>query len=600
MADYGTEGNALLAQAQKQGEVVRDLKSSKAPEDQVKAAVAELLNLKNKFKEVTGKDYPAPAKQEKKKKAAPAAATPAGPVDPEKEARKAAKKAAKDAKKAAKGDKAARIAARNEAAVKKQAADLADDQSQDLYGNLALIQSTERSDTVYTQIQNLVPALANNEVTLRARVHSKRVTGRLAFVTLRQRTHTVQVVFEENATISKAMIKFIEKLNPESIVNIVGTVTEPATPVESCTQRDVEIKGKACFVVTSALPSLPLQIEDAARGENDPMAVGQDVRLDNRILDLRAEPNQAIFKLQSGVGALFRNFLLGEGFTEIHSPKIIGAASESGSTVFKLEYFGSPAFLAQSPQLYKQMAIAADFERVFEIGPVFRAEDSNTHRHLTEFTGMDFEMAFYEHYHEVLDVVDRLFVSIFKGLTEKFGHEIAMVNKQFNREPFKWLEPTLRLEWPEGIAMLREAGEVIGDFDDISTPQEKLLGRLVKEKYDTDFYILDKFPLNIRPFYTMPDAKNPAYSNSYDLMMRGEEIMSGAQRIHDPALLEERATAHGLSLDEIKAYIDAFRYGCPPHAGGGVGMERVVMLFLGLPNIRKTSLFPRDPKRMEP
>jgi aspartyl-tRNA synthetase len=246
------------------------------------------------------------------------------------------------------------------------------------------------------------------------------------------------------------------------------------------------------------------------------------------------------------------------------------------------------------------MAIAADFERVFEIGPVFRAEDSNTHRHLTEFTGMDFEMAFSEHYHEVLDVVGELFVHIFKGLSTKFADEVAVVNQQFEREPFKWLEPTLRLEWPEAIAMLREAGEEIGDFEDISTPQEKLLGKLVKAKYDTDFYILDKFPLCIRPFYTMPDPNNEAYSNSYDLMMRGEEIMSGAQRIHDPTLLEERAASHGLAMDEIKAYVDAFRYGCPPHAGGGVGMERVVMLFLGLPNIRKTSLFPRDPKRMTP
>ena len=193
-----------------------------------------------------------------------------------------------------------------------------------------------------------------------------------------------------------------------------------------------------------------------------------------------------------------------------------------------------------------------------------------------------------------------MFISIFRGLSEKYKHEIELVNKQFPRDKFTWLEPTLRIEWPEAIAMLREAGEEIGDFEDISTPQEKLLGRLVKTKYGTDFYVLDKFPLCIRPFYTMPDPHNPAYSNSYDIMMRGEEIMSGAQRIHDPALLEERAKEHGLEMHEIEAYIDAFKYGCPPHGGGGVGMERVVMLFLGLPNIRKTSLFPRDPKRVTP
>jgi aspartyl-tRNA synthetase len=279
---------------------------------------------------------------------------------------------------------------------------------------------------------------------------------------------------------------------------------------------------------------------------------------------------------------------------------MISTASESGATVFKLGYFKTHAFLAQSPQLYKQMAIASDFERVFEIGPVFRAEDSNTHRHLTEFVGMDFEMAFHEHYHEVMDMMDKLFVSIFRGLTERFGKEIAAVHKQFNREPFVWLEPSLRIEWPEGIAMLREAGVEIGDFEDISTPQEKLLGKLVKEKYGTDFYILDKFPLCIRPFYTMPDPANEGYSNSYDLMMRGEEIMSGAQRVHDPEMLVERAKSHGLEMEEIASYLEAFTFGCPPHAGGGVGLERVVMLFLGLPNIRKTSLFPRDPKRLTP
>ena len=156
------------------------------------------------------------------------------------------------------------------------------------------------------------------------------------------------------------------------------------------------------------------------------------------------------------------------------------------------------------------------------------------------------------------------------------------------------------LEFSEGIQMLREAGCEIGDYDDLSTPDEKLLGRLVKQKYDTDFFILDKYPLDVRPFYTMPDPKSEKYSNSYDMFMRGEEIVSGAQRIHDPELLSERALHHGIDLTKIKAYIDSFRYGCPPHAGGGVGMERVVMLFLGIPNIRLVSMYPRDPNRLTP
>lgn len=279
------------------------------------------------------------------------------------------------------------------------------------------------------------------------------------------------------------------------------------------------------------------------------------------------------------------------------------------------------AYLAQSPQLYKQMAIAADFDKVFTVGAVFRAEDSNTHRHLTEFVGLDLEMAFKYHYHEVLHTIGNTFTAIFKGLRDNYSREIEAVGQQFKVEPFKFLEPPLILQFSEGVAMLREAGIETGDEEDLSTPNEKLLGRLVKAKYDTDFYILDKFPLAIRPFYTMPDPNNPIYSNSYDMFMRGEEIMSGAQRIHDSEYLIERAKHHGIgeSIDcssaedlililfhsltdtsKIAAYIDAFRYGCPPHAGGGIGMERVVMLYLGLDNIRKTSMFPRDPKRLTP
>jgi len=317
-------------------------------------------------------------------------------------------------------------------------------------------------------------------------------------------------------------------------------------------------------------------------------------------LDLRTPTNQAIFRLEAGVCRLFRESLTIQGFTEIHTPKIIGCASEGGANVFKVSYFKGSAYLAQSPQLYKQMAIASDFGKFYTVGAVFRAEDSNTHRHLTEFVGLDMEMAFQHHYHEVVYTIGSMFTEMFKGLRDQYAKEIETVSKQFPAEPFKFLDPPLRLEYPEGVAMLKEAGVEMADDEDLSTPNEKLLGRLVKDKYDTDFYILDKFPLAIRPFYTMPDPNNDKWSNSYDMFMRGEEILSGAQRIHNPDFLSKRATEHGIELDSIKAYIDSFRYGCPPHAGGGIGMERVCMLYLGLDNIRKTSMFPRDPKRLQP
>jgi len=372
--------------------------------------------------------------------------------------------------------------------------------------------------------------------------------------------------------------------------------------IEGCSQQDVEIHVDQVFVISAAEPRLPLLIDDATRrADDDELAtVNQDTRLDNRILDLRTVTNQAIYRVEAGLCHLFRNTLTAKGFTEIHTPKIISAASEGGANVFTVSYFKQNAYLAQSPQLYKQMAISADFDKVFTVGAVFRAEDSNTHRHLTEFVGLDMEMAFSYHYHEVLTVLGDMFVQIFKGLENNYADEINTVFKQYPSEPFKFLEPSLILTFPEAVQMLRDNGIEMEDDEDLSTPNEKFLGRLVKAKYDTDFYMLDKFPLAIRPFYTMPDPNNPTYSNSYDMFMRGEEILSGAQRIHDPTFLAERAKVHGIDTSTIQAYIDSFKYGTPPHAGGGIGMERVVMLYLGLDNIRKTSLFPRDPKRLTP
>uniref|UniRef100_G1K905 Aspartate--tRNA ligase, cytoplasmic n=1 Tax=Anolis carolinensis TaxID=28377 RepID=G1K905_ANOCA len=445
----------------------------------------------------------------------------------------------------------------------------ADDYAKERYGVLPLIQSQDKPDRVLVRVKDLTGEKADEVVWVRGRVHTSRAKGKNIFL---------KMVFEWVCT--------------NCILHIL-----------------LRIKENICqfqiYVISLAEPRLPLQLDDAIRpevdGEEEGRAtVNQDTRLDNRVIDLRTCTSQAVFRLQSGICQLFRETLIQKGFVEIQTPKIISAASEGGANVFTVSYFKSNAYLAQSPQLYKQMCICADFDKVFCIGPVFRAEDSNTHRHLTEFVGLDIEMAFNYHYHEVVDEIADTMVQIFKGLQERFQTEIQTVSKQFPCEPFKFLEPTLRLEFPEALAMLREAGVEMGDEDDLSTPSEKLLGRLVKEKYDTDFYILDKYPLAVRPFYTMPDPKNPKTSNSYDMFMRGEEILSGAQRVHDPQLLTERAMHHGIDLEKIKAYIDSFRFGAPPHAGGGIGLERVTMLYLGLSNVRQTSMFPRDPKRLTP
>ncbi|XP_034838462.1 aspartate--tRNA ligase, cytoplasmic [Maniola hyperantus] len=512
--------------------------------------------------------------------------------------KKAAKKAAKAAEKQQKKAEYKGSVPQNETSEP--------DISEGQYGVLKLIQSTgENRDRVYVDVKELGLALEGKDVWVRARLQTSRGIGKQCFAVLRQNSSTVQLLMRVSDRVSKQMVKFTGNVTKESIVDIYATVVKTSAAVESCTVQDVELAGLQVWVVSSAKPQLPLQIEDASRPETDDpeglkIRVNQDTRLDNRVLDLRTPANQAIFRLEAGVCRLFRDILTKRGFVEIHTPKIISAASEGGANVFTVSYFKSSAYLAQSPQLYKQMAIAADFDKVFTVGAVFRAEDSNTHRHLTEFVGLDLEMSFKHHYHEVLDTIGQTFTDIFRGLQDHYASEIATVGQQFKVEPFKFLDPPLRLEFPQAISMLKEAGVTVGEEDDLSTPDEKLLGRLVRAKYDTDFYMLDKYPLAVRPFYTMPDPNNPKASNSYDMFMRGEEILSGAQRIHDPEFLTERAKHHGIDISKIAAYIESFRLGCPPHAGGGIGMERVVMLYLGLDNIRKTSMFPRDPKRITP
>mmetsp|Transcript_33492 Transcript_33492/g.99711 ORF Transcript_33492/g.99711 Transcript_33492/m.99711 type:complete len:564 (-) Transcript_33492:612-2303(-) len=530
-----------------------------------------------------------------------------GRTEAEREAKKAAKAAAKAAKEA---EKAAKAAMRGVKAATMTAAD-PDDPLKDSYGDEEMVQSKTHATKTFVRVEDLQPGMKGQQVLMRARIHTIRSKGKSAFLVVRQRTATVQaVLFADDTTVSKSMVKYASQITRESIVDIGGELVVPEAPVEGCSQADVELKVNYLKVVSRAAV-LPFEVTDAARGEAEIKAaeargeklatVSQDVKLDNRFLELRTPANQAIFKVQSGVCQLFKECLLGLRFQEIHSPKLIGGASEGGASVFRLDYKGQPACLAQSPQLYKQMAICADFERVFEIGPVFRAEDSYTHRHLCEFVGLDMEMQINEHYFECLDVIEALFKSIFDGLATRYGTELDVIRKQF---PFEnpVFKP-LRLTFAEGIEMLQASGYADSEVDplgDLNTAAERALGALVKAKYGTDFYILHRYPQGARPFYTMPCSDDDRYSNSYDVFIRGEEIISGAQRIHVPELLVERALACGIPVDTIQAYIDGFKLGAPPHAGAGVGLERVVMLYCGLDNIRKTSLFPRDPKRLTP
>ena len=483
------------------------------------------------------------------------------------------------------------------------------------FGDYGTIQSNKRSGRKYIDVKDLGTENGPKEgdtVWIRGRVTSVRAKGNSCFIVIRSGSfYTVQALHfkdKENAEVSKSMIKYIENIQLESIVDVRGVVA--SANVKSCSQDNVELQIQKVFVVSRAPPVLPFLYEDACRSQEEidasqseerPFAsVSQDARLNTRWLDLRTPANTAIMRIRSGIASLFRESLTQQGFMEIHTPKLIGGASEGGANAFKFDYFGKEGVLAQSPQLYKQMAIASDLGRVFEVGPVFRAENSNTRRHLCEFTGLDMEMAITEHYEEALEVCHQMFKHIFNGLEEKYAKEIAVIREQYPSEPLTFTEEPCIIHWHDGIKMLNDAGHNADILEDLTGAHELALGALVKEKYGTDFFMLDKYPANIRPFYTMACPEDNKFSNSYDMFIRGQEICSGAQRCHEPAMLEQNIVSKGMRLEPLQSYIDSFRHGCPPHAGAGIGCDRVVFLYLGLDNVRKASMFPRDPQRLTP
>lgn len=529
-----------------------------------------------------------------------------------KEAKKAAKKKAKLEKKLKKAEEEA-----------KRGCVYIDYVTKATFGDVKLIQSQTNNYFTFTEIQDIDTPQIGKEIRVRGRIHRSKVPGSLAFVTLRKGYYSIQGTANKT-DVGNDLIKYIKRTPREQIVDLVGTVVKPDTEVSACSQSKVEIKIKKFFVISRSKSILPFQIEDAQRtmtrdefnkveveGEEETAekngneqkmpTVKLKHRLNNRVLDLRVPTNRAVFKVQSYVCHLFREYLMGKDFVEIHSPKILGGSSEGGAEVFKTDYFGTEAQLAQSPQLFKQMSIMGDFGGVFEIGPVFRAEKQFTPRHLCEFTGLDMEMEIKESYFEVMEVIGELFVHIFKGLKKHCAKELEVVGAQFPFKDFEFLEKTLMLTFEEGVKLLKDEAGLNQDLDqDLSTENERELGKIIKAKYKTDFYILHRYPEEARPFYTMLCGDDPKWTCSYDVFMRGEEIISGAQRVHDTEMIKERAKAKGMNPDDISYYCDSFKYGAWCHGGFGTGLERVVKLFLDLHNVRQTSLFPRTPDHLVP
>ena len=471
----------------------------------------------------------------------------------------------------------------------------------------------------------------------RARIHVIRnMSSHLAFVVLREHGVTMQAVLSEHGTnITSHMMHWVMRLSSESLVFVQGTLQKPREVITGCDIAHLElhlthvhlvsgISEKMPFTVYAAERALSSHLEEhqdldedesldhsssvlsdadrqSQRSTSHVPVITQRTRLSNRLVDLRTPTMQAVVMIPSVICREFRQYLSQHEFIEIHTPKLQGGASESGASVFDVAYFGRSAFLAQSPQLYKQMCIAADMRRVFEIGPVFRAENSNTARHLTEYTGLDLEMEI-NHYYDAMSLIDRMLKHIFTVLRDKYGHVTQFIRRHYPSTELQWLEQTLVLPFWEGVRLLKEDGYREEDgsepspFEDLATRGEIRLGEIVKRLYGTDYYILDKFPRNARPFYTLPDQNDERYTNSFDIFLRGQEICTGGQRIHHAQMLEDNISRLHMDASSLEDYLEGFRLGAPPHAGCGLGLERLVMLYLNLDDIRLASLFYRDPK----
>ncbi|KAI0388092.1 aspartyl-tRNA synthetase [Hypomontagnella monticulosa] len=449
-------------------------------------------------------------------------------------------------------------------------------------------------------------------ISFNARLHHVRsVSSKLAFVLLRQQVDTVQGVLQvREGVVSEKFVRWAEHLNAECLVHVRGTVREPPEHIKTCSIHNLEILIDSMHVLVPVEEPLAIdvynmeQVEENEESHENHLAASNRVRAANRLIFLRTPVMQSVFRIRSVICSIFRSTLEERGFIEIQTPKLQPAATESGAEVFRVNYFGRTAFLAQSPQLAKQMAISSDFGRVFEIGPVFRAEDSNTHRHLTEYTGLDLEMAIQKDYHEAMDVIDEMLKAIFKGVYSRCRKEIENIKTKFPHEDLVWLDQTPRLTFKEGVQLLNSSGwkdddgKPASESEDLGTRAEIRLGQLVKEKYGTDYFIMDKFPTSARPFYTHLDPDDDTVTNSFDIFLRGQEITTGGQRINNPRILAERMKKAGVDPEGMEEYMQAFEWGAPPHAGCGIGLERVLFLLLNLGDVRNATLFPRDPKSL--
>ncbi|MFQ6051742.1 MAG: aspartate--tRNA(Asn) ligase [Candidatus Hydrothermarchaeota archaeon] len=418
------------------------------------------------------------------------------------------------------------------------------------------------------------PELSESNVSVTGWVHEIRDLGGIKFIVLRDRSGFIQITAPKQRIDSKIFEK-IDELHREDLIGVEGKVRA----FEKAPQG-VEIIPEKIEIISRSDTQLPLD-------PTGKVSADIDTRLNARVMDLRRIETQAIFKIRDETLDTIRRFLRKEGFLEVNTPKIVASATEGGTELFPISYFEREAFLVQSPQLYKQMLMATGFDKVFEIGPIFRAEEHSTRRHLNEITSVDIEAAFSD-YKDVMDLLKNLLIEIFKEIKKRCGDELDTLNRDLNI-PKKFET----LTYSEVIDILSSHVEVHWG-EDLSTPALKKLS----EFYEEPYFIID-WPTQTKPFYAK-QKENKELTETFDLMLGEIELASGATRVHEVDQLIERIKSQGLNPESFKYYLDAFRYGMPPHAGWGLGLERLLMSICGLKNIREAVLFPRDRQRLIP
>ena len=418
-------------------------------------------------------------------------------------------------------------------------------------------------------------------VTVSGWVQDIRNLGGISFVILRDRFGTLQITLPKKK-VDPELFAVLTTLPRESVVSVTGEVKE-----SNQTELGVEIIPSSFVLESEAGTPLPLGVVDKVNAE-------MDTRLNHRFMDLRKPEVRAVFELKSLMMRLITEAMEVKGFVQVCTPKIGASGAEGGATLFKVDYFGKPAYLAQSPQLYKQMLMSTGLDRVFEMAPAFRAENSNTNRHVTEFISFDGEMSWIGSMADVMSMMEEIMDHVIRGLKEKGAHWLSVMGKEIAVP----VRPYPVLTYSECLAMVNGAGLPLKDGDDLGTEGEKIVGDIMSQK-GYDMYFIAEYPSEAKPFYIM-EKDGTEYCMSFDLDYKGQEISSGGQREHRYDRLVERMEKLGLDPEDFGFYLDAFRYGMPPHGGWGIGIERVLVKMLDLPNVREAILFPRDPSRLSP